>query len=302
MSMPNSNNQYKFPQRIDIDRCFSEKPLPLDFVLAGFVVGTVGLLTSPGGAGKSMLALQIATDIATGRDDLHLGVEKTGSVLFLAGEDPANVLHQRLHDLSLHFSPDDRHKISSRCDIRATLGVDTNIMSDRWFTWIKEQSKGRRLVVIDTLSRFHHLNENDARDAKQIMSRLEQISAEMNASILVLHHVSKASAMNGEGDAQQAARGSSVFVDNARWASFLAGMTPKEAKDKRIDESNRRKYVRWNISKQNYCAPVTDKWFERSHGGVLVPASFQSISDKSVAYARQSQTLKSMVAPNDDFY
>jgi len=302
MAMPISNIEFKFPHRLDIAQCFNKKPLPLDFVATGFVVGTVGLLTSPGGAGKSMLALQIALSIATGRDDLHLGVGETGSVLFLAGEDPANVLHQRLHDLSNHYSPEERLRISARCDIRATLGVDTNIMSDRWFTWIKDLSKGRRLVVIDTLSRFHRLNENDARDAKAIMSKLEMISVELNISILVLHHVSKASAMNGEGDAQQAARGSSVFVDNARWASFLVGMTQKEAKDKKVDESNRRKYVRWNISKQNYGAPVADKWFERSNGGVLIPASFQSVSEKSEAYARQSQTLKALVAPNDDFY
>jgi len=296
------NTNLNFPPRIDIARCFSVRPLPLDFLVSGFLSGTVGLLSSQGGTGKSMFALQLSVDVATGRNDLNLGIAESGSVLMLAGEDPTNVLHQRLHDLSSRYENEERIKISSRCDIRSTVGLDADLMSDRWFTWIKEQSKGRRLVVIDTLSRFHRLNENDARDAKAIMSRLEQISSLMNTAILVLHHVGKAAATNGEGDAQQSARGSSVFVDNARWSSFLAPMTAKEAKEKMIEESKRRNYVRWNINKQNYGAPIPEKWYERTHGGVLVPTTFQSLSHKSKGYARQSQSLKAGVAPNDDFY
>ena len=44
----------------DLRSAFVEPPKPLDFVLPGLPVGCVGALVSPGGVGKSMLALQLA--------------------------------------------------------------------------------------------------------------------------------------------------------------------------------------------------------------------------------------------------
>ncbi|WP_432759877.1 AAA family ATPase, partial [Escherichia coli] len=52
---------------------FTELPPPLDYVLPNMVAGTVGALVSPGGAGKSMLALQLAAQIAGGPDLLEVG-------------------------------------------------------------------------------------------------------------------------------------------------------------------------------------------------------------------------------------
>jgi len=45
---------------LDLQAAFTEPPKPIDFVLPGLAVGCVGALVSPGGAGKSMLALQLA--------------------------------------------------------------------------------------------------------------------------------------------------------------------------------------------------------------------------------------------------
>ena len=53
---------------IDILASFTELPPPIDYVLPNMVAGTVGALVSPGGAGKSMLALQLAMQIAGGPD------------------------------------------------------------------------------------------------------------------------------------------------------------------------------------------------------------------------------------------
>lgn len=49
---------------INILEAFAAAPPPLDYVLPNMVAGTVGALVSPGGAGKSMLALQLAAQIA----------------------------------------------------------------------------------------------------------------------------------------------------------------------------------------------------------------------------------------------
>ena len=83
---------------IDILQAFEETPPPLDFVLPGLLAGTVGGIVSPGGAGKSMLALELAILVATGRDlsGFSGGVQRhTGKVVFLAAEDPADALRHR---------------------------------------------------------------------------------------------------------------------------------------------------------------------------------------------------------------
>lgn len=284
------SNQIKFPSRVNVADCFVTKPQPYDFVLPGLLAGTVGLLTSPGGTGKSLLALQLSCAIGSGVDHLGFGSYQDGSVLFFAGEDPPESLHHRLYDIGNQYSQPKRDLIASRLDIRCTVGLGADLMDGSWFDWISDQAKGRRLVVIDTLSRFHSLDENSAADAKRIMMRLEKVAHETACAILVLHHVSKSSALTGQGDAQQAARGSSVFIDNARWGSFLAVMSKPEADNLKVSEAERRKFVRWNINKQNYSAPIPDTWFERGVGGVLVPADFSSVDKKVGKYVRASQT------------
>lgn len=59
---------------INILEAFAAAPPPLDYVLPNMVAGTVGALVSPGGAGKSMLALQLAAQIAGGPDLLGVGL------------------------------------------------------------------------------------------------------------------------------------------------------------------------------------------------------------------------------------
>jgi RecA-family ATPase len=130
------------------------------------------------------------------------------------------------------------------------------------------------LIVLDTLSRLHALDENKTGEAKSVMRQLEYLAKTIGAGLLYLHHISKHAAVNGAGDAQQAARGSSAFVDDARYCSFLKGMTEEEAKKVGIDKDQRSFYVRWNANKQNYAMPEPDRWFVRSDGGILLPESF----------------------------
>ncbi len=75
---------------INILEAFAAAPPPLDYVLPNMVAGTVGALVSPGGAGKSMLALQLAAQIAGGPDLLEVGELPTGPVIYLPAEDPAH--------------------------------------------------------------------------------------------------------------------------------------------------------------------------------------------------------------------
>ncbi len=254
------------PPGVDIPMMHETKPEPVDFVLPGFVTGTVGSLISPGGTGKSMLALQIAYQIAGGGT---LGFDSpTGKVLYLVGEDREQDLHHRIYAMRKYVK--DIYAIAEKLDVVPLRGM--NVLAKPVEDAISQRAEGSRLIIIDTLRRFHDAEENDGRAMVRVISALENIARNSGAAVLFLHHANKSAALNGQGGEQQAARGSSVLTDNIRWQSFLAGMNGNEAKAAGIADDERRFYVRFGVSKMNYAAPEPDRWFRRAMGGFLVPA------------------------------
>ena len=123
----------------------------------------------------------------------------------------------------------------------------------------------------------------------RLVATLEHVAASTGASVLYLHHVSKGSAREGQTDQQQAARGASALIDNARWCGYVAKMTEQEAErmsDRGFDRSpigNERRglFVRFGVSKQNYDATPLDRWYQRHTGGVLLPVELQEASKQN---------------------
>lgn len=252
---------------IDLRAAFANKPPPLDYVLPSMVCGTVGALVSPGGVGKSMLVLQIAAQIAGGPDLLGLGELSTGPVIYLPAEDPPAAIHHRLHALGAYLSDEQHQAVAAGLLIEPLIGSQPNIMEPDWFDWLRRAAEGRRLMVLDTLRRFHIEEENSSGPMAMVIGRMEAIAAETGCSIVFLHHASK-----GAGDQQQASRGSSVLVDNIRWQSYLSSMTQGESEEWGVEDSQRGCFIRYGVSKANYGTPFQERWFRRHEGGVLKPA------------------------------
>ncbi|MGP5476283.1 helicase RepA family protein [Pseudomonas helleri] len=257
---------------IDLRAAFENEPPPLDYVLPSMVTGTVGALVSPGGAGKSMLVMQLAAQIAGGPDLLEVGELPTGPVIYLPAEDPPAAIHHRLHALGAYLSDEQRQAVAAGLLIQPLIGSQPNIMKPSWFDWLRRAAEGRRLMVLDTLRRFHIEEENSSGPMAQVIGRMEAIAAETGCSIVFLHHASKGAAMMGAGDQQQASRGSSVLVDNIRWQSYLSGMTQGDSEEWGVEDSQRGYFVRYGVSKANYGTPFQERWFRRHEGGVLKPA------------------------------
>ena len=257
---------------IDLRAAFANKPPPLDYVLPSMVCGTVGALVSPGGVGKSMLVLQIAAQIAGGPDLLGLGELSTGPVIYLPAEDPPAAIHHRLHALGAYLSDEQHQAVAAGLLIEPLVGSQPNIMEPDWFDWLRRAAEGRRLMVLDTLRRFHIEEENSSGPMAMVIGRMEAIAAETGCSIVFLHHASRGAAMMGAGDQQQASRGSSVLVDNIRWQSYLSGMTQGESEEWGVEDSQRGCFIRYGVSKANYGTPFQERWFRRHEGGVLKPA------------------------------
>jgi RecA-family ATPase len=271
---------------IDILKSFTEEPPELDFIWPGFLTGTVGALVAPGATGKSFWALEAAMAVActvAGGDLVKLNPAKTGPVVYFAGEDPAPALIRRVHSIGKHLDQPARQAISDNLILEPILGKRLNVMDQRHLGRMIEYCSGARLIILDTLSRIHQLDENSNGDMANLVGTLEHVAAHTGASVLYLHHVSKSSAKDGQGDQQQAARGASALIDNARWCGFVSKMTESESErfsnrhgDKTpIGNDKRGFYVRFGVSKQNYDATPLDQWYERREGGVLVPVELQ---------------------------
>lgn len=273
---------------LNIENAFSTEPDPLDFVFNGFLSGTVGALVAPGASGKSFLALEIALAVAAGEagaDIIRLRPESNGRVVYFALEDPESVLHHRLHALSSHLSTGAREAVVERLDLLPLLGSGLDVMNSRHFDGLKAACEGARLVIFDTLSRLHKLDENSNSDMSELLQSLEILAKRTGAAILYLHHTSKSVAFDNKGDNQHAARGASLLTDNARFAAFVSRMTKEQSfqyadafnPGRPIGEESRGYYVRFGVSKCNYSAPLNDRWFRREQGGVLVPCELVEV-------------------------
>lgn len=264
-SAPSRQARFTLPETAPINRMLAEPAEPLDFVLPGLLRSTVGAIIGMGGVGKSIWAMQLAVSMATGVDLVGLRPSK-GRVLYLSAEDSEQVLTHRLKDMTAGAPKG--LDLGARLDLRV-LEDAVDIMIEEWLAVLVRAAKGFDVVVLDTLTRFHNLDENSAKDMKQLMAQLERLARLSGAAVVYVHHTNKGAVNAGLAGSQQAARGSSVLVDNARWSCFLAAMTPAEARKFEVPEDNISNYVRWNISKQNYAAGIPDIWYHRGAGGIL---------------------------------
>lgn len=286
---------------VDLLKFANEEPPAYDFVLPGFLAGTVGALISPGGTGKSMLAIEAGLKVCSGIDftDGCFTESGLGGVCYLSGEDPEIALWHRFHMLLKLLPPASQEHVAQHFRVIALAGL--GITLDSHFEAIEQAAKGRRLLILDTLKRLHDKDENSSTEMGKVMNTMERIAKSTGASILFLHHSSKAAALGGQGDSQQASRGSSVLVDNARWQGYLAGMTTAEAEKMGVPAEKKGFYVRYGVSKCNYSAPIPDFWLERRPGGILTKASFNKNEEKPVENAnpvdKKTKPAKAKTAP-----
>ncbi|WP_442865500.1 helicase RepA family protein [Acidocella sp. MX-AZ03] len=249
-------------------------------------------LVAPGATGKSFWALEASMSIAcsvAGGDLVGLTPAHSGRVVYLAGEDPPPALVCRVHAIGQHLNQQAREAVAENLTLEPIMGKRLDVMNDQHLARIIAFCADARLIVLDTLSRIHSLDENSNGDMARLVATLEYVAASTGASVLYLHHVSKGSAREGQTDQQQAARGASALIDNARWCGFVAKMTEKEAEERSdrsydrrpIGNERRGHFVRFGVSKQNYDATPLDRWYSRQAGGVLLPVELVEAEQES---------------------
>lgn len=289
-------------RKIDLGAMMTTVPKPIDMVLEGLPLGSVGVIIGSGGVGKSMLILHIAHAVATGRDDLGgclLGNSSrdVGRVVYLAGEDAADIIHHRVHAFAQHIPADRRDavvaKLAENVDIVPLVGTAPSLLDASGdlnadaVACVREAARGARLLVIDPLRQFHAGDENDNGAVTTVIKALAQIAHEKRCAIVIIHHVSKAGAKD-DPDAGMS-RGASAITDNARWVLAVGKMTKVRCEKLGLTREAWR-YVGVGKVKANYAEVGDMTILVRGPGGVLEPLAAPITKQNAVAPAITAPT------------
>lgn len=238
-----------------------------DFVIPGLIAGSCGAIVSPGGTGKSMLALQLAASLSGSIDSglkYSFGTPDLQSVLYVSAEDPGEEIHSRVQDIAAGTASERQLAAwAAHCEIATTAGgvkIDTIVDAD----WLAQAAAGKRLVIIDTLRRVHSQDENNNGEMAGVLEVFERIARDTKTAFLILHHVPKPSL-----GATITARGASAISDNLRYVGALRGITDKEAAGFGVANSERWRHVVYEVIKCNYGMPPEPHWYCKGRGGRL---------------------------------
>lgn len=170
--------------------------------------GTVTLLGGDGGTGKSLVALQLAYAVATGRQWLGRAVAR-GGALFISAEDDVDELHRRIADVASHEGESlaSLHGLT----LRSLAGEDALLATLEGRTGALEPSAlfaeldariaadTPALVVLDTLADLFPGNENDRAQARQFIGLLRGLAIRHKCAVLLLAHPSLSGMNSGTG-------------------------------------------------------------------------------------------------------
>lgn len=169
-------------QALDFDA-----PVPeYDWLVDEWVAkGDLVLLFGEPGLGKSIIAQSLAVAVAE-QQSRWVGHELSpgsGRVLYVDEENPFDVIRNRLRDLGLKKGKNNiryLHNQGIRLDRQADL------LLDEAFSWEPE------LIVLDSLTRFHTKDENNAGEMGRLFNDgIRPLARETGAAVIVIHHAGK---------------------------------------------------------------------------------------------------------------
>ncbi len=247
-----------------------------------FRAGRAALITGLGASSKSTLLKVLAIAVTTGKPALGLNITKPGKAVLILAEDTAEDAYRSLDAIfqSMSLSDEEIALVHKRLFIFAAAGKDCVIVSNsdedtasqrlekllQFITTLGDV----RLVGLDpaiALSRGRELDEIAQRD---LAETVDKIAIDTGAAVLVISHAAKSVQYQQE-VGSHASRGSGAITDAFRLEVLMRVMTSKEAKSFQIDDGQRHRFVRMQVTKANSLPPdlMQPAWLERVNGGAL---------------------------------
>jgi len=164
-----------------------EMEIPEDFLIKGLIrQGELIMLYSPAGTYKSMLAMHLGLSVANGTEFFELETRKA-NVLLLDNENPIPTIVNRLKKICLGMGFEEKDFPMNFLIRQGQL--DNPEFIEKLKKLIEEENV--QLIIIDTLRRFHSLEENSSKEMNQLYQIFDELREKTNASTLLLHHTNK---------------------------------------------------------------------------------------------------------------
>ncbi len=210
-------------------------------------LGVPGMVAAIGGAGKSMLLMDLAIKTASVERRMSMPPSALGGFLdlnpgtavMLTAEDEQEEVHRRLHSLVSRLPDPSRLIVVPLPNAGGPLplvsgGRDGPVLGKGFDTLVNALSVIRdlRLLVVDPLQSFAGADVNaDPAAGNLFFSALGRIAAETGATVLATHHFRKAGnrAILTAHDARESIRGTTALVDGGRWSYAIWGVDAGEA-------------------------------------------------------------------------
>ena len=181
---------------------FSKEPSPISWLVKHWLQSSALIMVhGPSGGGKTFFVLDVCKHIASSKAEWNGHKVNGGAVVYLAGEG-----HHGLRGRSAAW--DFKNKPHNDVELWFSKhGCDLNIASG--YNLVVEHIRALPvvpcLIVVDTLHRFLHGDENSAQDAKTMIDACAALMKEFGCSVLLVHHTGVSE------DSQHRARGSSSY-------------------------------------------------------------------------------------------
>lgn len=183
-----------------------------------------GLIAGNPGVGKTWIALDMLISVASGQLCLGKYPTKQGNVLLVEEEASEFNLSRRLHAMARArgLKDTDLSNLFHLTRQFAKMPAD----SLELFHLIMDNDI--RLVVFDSLRRFHNADENSSSEMQPVLDAFARLNAATEASIVLIHHLSKSNEVSNK-PLFERLRGSSDFW---AWRDCLIGVEGEEESHK----------------------------------------------------------------------
>jgi len=222
-----STDVEKLPGIVDVGEwSWTDRPPEREFILPGWIIrGACGLLSGQEGVGKSLIAQQMATCAATGRQFLGMDIEHTKS-MYITCEDPADELWRRQIDInkSLGIDMDDLMGNFMPVSLKGQIGNELAVFDQQSRISLTDRYRqienavvefGAGLIFLDNAAHFFTGNENARHDVASFLGLLERLAEEVNGAVILLAHPNKQHAQGSKmGNEYSGSTGWSAHVRN----------------------------------------------------------------------------------------
>ena len=234
----------------------------------------VSLTVSPGGLGKSSLALVEALSMATGKTllpDMQLHEPDPLHVWYWNGEDPNEETRRRVAAACIHydlkhsdlgnrfFADSGREQtITLGAIIKGEIDLDESLFDSIEQTMLDNAID---VLVLDPFVSAHRMGENDNNAIDAVIKRLGRLAERTNAAIEVVHHVRKPSSGSTAATDVNDARGASALLGGVRSARVLNVMSEDVATAAGVPSDLRLRHFSVSDGKANMAPKADDvRW------------------------------------------